>query len=179
MDVYRSPRTRPPQPNMNTNIKSPRAAAPRPVTPPPRGRQGRPQTSPSPYPHEGLEELGSTFLKFPGGLPSFMRPTAAHERRLHAVDDDTRDGARTPSPPRRQARSVNPNARFIRPTASHAAKAMTPVTPTPAARPQMTRAHSAAPVRFLPASCCLHPATTCDCWKVLCLLASVSFVLAL
>ena len=151
--MYRSPRNRPPQPQMNTNMKSPRGAAPRPITPPPRGRQGRPQSVPSPYPQEGLEELGSTFLKFPGGLPSFMRPTAAHERRLHAVDDDTRDGARTPSPPRRQARSVNPTARFIRPTASYSAKATTPVATTPAARMPLTRAHSAAPVRAIIAKC--------------------------
>lgn len=133
---------------MNTNMKSPRAT-PRPITPPARGRQGRPHTAAAAYPQEGLEELGSTFLKYPGVLPSFMRPTEAHERRLNATDDETGDGARTPSPPHRQARSVNPSARFIRPTACYTAKAATPVVSTPTARPPMTRAHSAAPVRAL------------------------------
>lgn len=147
--VYRSPRGRPPPPQTESSVKS-AWASPRPVTPPARGRQGRPQTAGSVYPQEGLDELGSTFLKYPGVLPSFMRPTAAHERRLNAAGEDSRESARTPSPPRRQARSVNPTARFIQPTASYSAKATTPVhvASTPIGRPRtpMVRAHSAAPV---------------------------------
>lgn len=144
----RSPRGRPPPPQTESSVKS-AWASPRPVTPPARGRQGRPQTAGSVYPQEGLDELGSTFLKYPGVLPSFMRPTAAHERRLNAAGEDSRESARTPSPPRRQARSVNPTARFIQPTASYSAKATTPihVASTPIGRPRtpMVRAHSAAP----------------------------------
>lgn len=96
-------------------MRSPRSAT-RPRTPTgPVSRRGVSANYPPP---EALEELGSTFLKYPGVLPHFMRPTAAHEYRLKAEPDDTRSA----SPPARRQRSVAPNAHFIQPTASYAAK---------------------------------------------------------
>lgn len=95
-------------------MRSPRSAT-RPRTPTSISRRGVSANYPPP---EALEELGSTFLKYPGVLPHFMRPTAAHEYRLKAEPDDTRSA----SPPARRPRSVAPNAHFIQPTASYVAK---------------------------------------------------------
>lgn len=95
-------------------MRSPRSAT-RPRTPTSLSRRGVSANYPPP---EALEELGSTFLKYPGVLPHFMRPTAAHEYRLKAEPDDTRSA----SPPARRPRSVAPNAHFIQPTASYVAK---------------------------------------------------------
>ena len=140
--AMRSPRGAPanlqsPRSSAPSQLKSPRTT-PRPITPPARSRGRQMGPSSATYGSEGLDELGSTFLKYPGVLPSFMRPTAAHEHRLNKADEELQ-AQRTPSPPRPATRSVNPNAHFIRPTASYQAKTSLDTTP-------ITRAHSAAPV---------------------------------
>ena len=105
-------------------MRSPRATA-RPRTPTgPLPRRGVTSSYPPP---EALEELGSTFLKYPGVLPHFMRPTAAHEHRLKAEPEDSRSA----SPPARRPRSVAPNAHFIQPTASYVAKVAPSESSTP------------------------------------------------
>lgn len=136
-------------------MRSPRSAT-RPRTP--TGPVSRRGTLSSPYPPpEALEELGSTFLKYPGVLPHFMRPTASHEHRLKPEPDDTRSA----SPPARRPRSVAPNAHFIQPTASYVAK----VAHAPSESSTPKRAMSACVVwslQLTPSACHdLPPACAC------------------
>eukprot|EP00892_Ulva_mutabilis_P002810 jgi/Ulvmu1/1252/UM109_0050.1 len=133
-------------------MRSPRSTM-RPRTPTgPLSRRGVASSYPPP---EALEELGSTFLKYPGVLPHFMRPTAAHEHRMKPEPEDSRSA----SPPARRPRSVAPNAHFIQPTASYVAKvahapseSSTPKRAQSACVPPRNRGH--APTAFAPF--CLH-----------------------
>jgi hypothetical protein len=76
---------------------------------------------PSPRNDCGLDEIGSTFLKYPGVMPSFMRPTTATEMRTKWEDP------KSESPRLKSTRRVPPTAHFLLPTQSVAARAASEV----------------------------------------------------
>ena len=91
------------------------------VTPP--GSVHAPRPSPRNMQGDfGLDELDSTFLKYPGAMPSFMRPTTATEMRTRVQSTDGEAPLR-PRPPK----IVPPSAHFLRSTQSVAARAQSEV----------------------------------------------------
>ena len=99
------------------------------TTPP---RSGRSRTN---LPHQSpnsdnfdLDGIGSTFLKYPSAVPSFMRPTTATEMRTKAPEEAAEPASRLKAP-----RAVASGAHFLRPTQSIAAKVLAHVRPHPCA----------------------------------------------